>query len=476
MGKMIDFKNEFLPAKLDSAKEITALENRDVLAYTKKGNIRFSESRFAEYFTKILPCYWVNDSFFVYSQQKGVYEQRNQLALFRILAAYYDVVMPDLNHEVNFFDVWNKMKIFAPVKEDYTPNVQYIAFNNYTVDIINRKVKSHSAKHWATNYIPHDYIKNATCEIFDEALETIFNGDDELISVFWEMAGYMLYYGEDYPLQKIFIFLGAGSNGKSLVMDTLRYMLGKDNYASARLDEISSDFGASHFYGKMVNISPETELTAPANTALLKSITGGDSVSTTFKHKNSFSAQHFTKFVISTNQLFPMTDTSPGMFRRLQILPFNQTFVEPPLDESKRVEGILYSDKTLLSKIKPEISGIINKALDGLFRLMEQDWTLTHSSTCQTSLTTVVKAFNPFKAFIEDKIKISPKTKTFRKELIDAFYEYQEVVQLGQTYRKYTREEVGKNILQELQRMYPNAKVTCYKSSGDYVFDNVRLV
>ena len=34
--------------------------------------------------------------------------------------------------------------------------------------------------HYATNAIPHDYVHDATCPIFDDALDTIFADDEDL--------------------------------------------------------------------------------------------------------------------------------------------------------------------------------------------------------------------------------------------------------------------------------------------------------
>ncbi len=472
---MIDYATQYLP-NLSVQTERTNLLNRQILEIDKNNNEKLHESELAEYLTEVLPCYCVGEKMFFYNQLNGSYERVSDRRFKRIVAAYLRSFVPKARHSTKLSIVLDKSLAFAPEKESATPNVRYIAFTNCTIDIINRKKCAHSPKHFATNVIPHPYVKDADCPIFKDALDTIFAHDAATISAFWEMMGYLFYYGNRYPLQKIFIFHGAGSNGKSLILDVIRYMLGGGNYASARLDEISTDFGASHFYGKMLNISPETELSAPANTALLKSITGGDSVTTNFKHESTFSAQHFTKFIISANNLFPMTDTSHGMFRRLQIFPFDQTFVEPPLNDADRIEGVLYSDADLLEKIKPEVSGIINNALKGLFRLQKNNWKMTQSTACALSLQTVIKAFNPFRAFIEAHLQVSSGDTALRPEVIEEFYNYQQEVQLGQAYRHYSREDVGKNILQELQKMYPKSQITVRKTGGVYIYDNVKLV
>jgi len=473
---MMNYKKLYLP-NLNAQQELQNLQTAGALIKNKSSKWDLQESEFAEYFANsFFACYCVGEVLYVYNQATGIYEPIDKMDFNRVLVAYFNAVMPELSHQAKFSAIWRKLLIFAQSNKKPSPKPNFLAFKNRTIDLSNKKIIKHSPLHYATNAIPHDYVHDATCPIFDDALDTIFDCDDDVIATFWEMMGYLLYYGEHYPLQKIFIFYGAGSNGKSLILDIIRYMLGEDNYAGARLDEISGEFGASHFYGKMLNISPETELSAPANTALLKSITGGDSVLTNFKHKNAFTAKYYTKFIIAANTLFPMTDTSHGMFRRLHIFPFTQTFVEPPLKDADRVEGVLYSDPNLFEKIKPEISGIINKALKGLFRLRKNKWKLTPAKACADALQATTRAFNPFKSFIEDHIVVIPGHTEARPGLIDEFYNYQQHVQLGQTYRHYSREDVGKNLLQELQKLYPESQICVRKTNGIYVYDNIKYV
>ena len=232
LNSLIDYAELYVP-KLSKSKELRLLEEAAIIEKDKNENWKFYESEFSEYFAKNFFCYCVGDSLYMYNQRLGVYEKLNSTSFGRVILAYLEIVAPKFKHRVKLNYIWEKVKYFADTKKDSMPNVNYIAFQNKTVDIISHKASSHSPNYYATNSIPHEYVKGADCPTFHAALDTIFCGDREVIDAFWEMAGYLLYYGNDYPLQKIFIFLGAGSNGKSLILDVLRYMLGKDNYASS---------------------------------------------------------------------------------------------------------------------------------------------------------------------------------------------------------------------------------------------------
>lgn len=226
--------------------------------------------------------------------------------------------------------------------------------------------------------IPHNFDLTAKCEIFEQTLNDIFNNDRQLVLSFQEVLGWLLYYGGHWKIQKIIIFYGKGANGKSLLCSVIRRMLGEENCSSTFLDSIQERFGFQDMFGKMVNISPESEQKKDLNSASMKAVCGGDAVTFEFKYKPAFTAYNYTKLIISTNSKIKTSDKSMGFFRRLHIFPFENTYKELKAGEQRK-PNVKYMDTTLEAKLTAEIPGILNFALEGLKRLIMNDWHLTES-------------------------------------------------------------------------------------------------
>ena len=469
---MVNFE-DFLPAVNYTNENARALKYNCV-SVSDKGKHTINNVEFADYLKHRFAVYTFHENFYFYNYTLGIYQRVSWEDVKRIIRQYLRKTFPQARNLTVSGAFFEEFRLAVDVADNNDPNAKYLVFKNCTLDLDEKTVIEHSQKHFARNLIPHNYDADATCPIFDKTLLEIFNKDKDVIKNFWEMLGAILYYGTSYPLKKIFVFMGTGANGKSLLLDVIRYVVGTDNYACSRLDEVSGDFGASTFYGKMVNISPETELRTPANTALLKAITGGDPVLTNFKHQTPFTARHFTKFIIATNNWFAMTDSSDGIFDRLHIFPFNQRFVVSPTQDELD-KGVHQADTQLLEKIRPEVAGIINKALEAQFRLKENGWKMTPSTTCEKANKMIQSAYDPFTAFCKKHIKVSRGHNTLRSDMVSRFCDFQIEVQVGNTYSCFSKTEIVKNLLHKLQELYPNNGITYFKSSDFYV-KNVMLV
>ena len=98
-------------------------------------------------------------------------------------------------------------------------------------------------------------------------------------------------------MQKLVVFLGSGSNGKSLLSNMIKHMLGERNVSAVALDQISSGrFGKQNLDRKLLNISSETKTEKLYSTADLKALTGGDSIEIEEKFEKSYTTEIHSKF------------------------------------------------------------------------------------------------------------------------------------------------------------------------------------
>ena len=133
----------------------------------------------------------------------------------------------------------------------------------------------------------------------------------------------------DYPLHRLFCFIGGGLNGKSCYMRVLRKFLGADNVTSTDLDTLlNSRFEVTKLYKKLACMMGETNFNQLSQTSLIKKLTGQDFIGFEYKNKTPFDGENYAKILIATNNLPETTDKTDGFYRRWLIIDFPNQFDE----------------------------------------------------------------------------------------------------------------------------------------------------
>lgn len=109
------------------------------------------------------------------------------------------------------------------------------------------------------------------------------------------------------------------------------------------------------------------------------------------KFRTPFSFSNKARLLFSCNELpANYVDRTDGFYRRLIILPFLKQ-----VEESK-------IDTALLTKLQNEVDGIIQWALEGLLRLINNNYQFTKSDTTQSVLNEYRKQSNNVIWFVEE--------------------------------------------------------------------------
>ncbi len=230
---------------------------------------------------------------------------------------------------------------------------------NGLLNMITNELQPHDPSVFTTTQINAFYKPEVDCPMFKNFLTEILEPED--IVIIQEMFGYCLY--RDYPIQKAFMFVGQGANGKSTLLNVLTSFIGIDNISNISLQALASDrFAGGNIYGKMVNIYDDLSSTALTETGLFKIITGGGVITADRKFKKAFNFKNYAKLIFSANQIPISKDSSDAFFRRWMLLNFPKMFTADQMDEK------------LISKLttEEELSGILNWSLIGLKRLLER--------------------------------------------------------------------------------------------------------
>lgn len=166
---------------------------------------------------------------------------------------------------------------------------------------------------------------------YREMMET-----DEQFELLMELCGNAI-YDFDKPLIPTYILLyGQGSNGKSVVIDSLTRVIGVNQCSSVNLEYMTDPFMLAMCKGKRANIVPDaskgfvdfSNKFANVVSSFIKETTSGEGWAFNEKHKqgSGIRTPACTKFIYGSNHYLNMNDTTMGARRRFYAIPFMKTF------------------------------------------------------------------------------------------------------------------------------------------------------
>lgn len=293
---------------------------------------------------------------------------------------------------------------------------EWVSYRNGSYNLIKRKFYPNKwEKEWLmTSIIECNYEESSTnMPNFDAFLEQVTQSNSDLKKLIQQIFGYCIYNTTDCKHHKAFIFHGTGGTGKSTLLETLADIIGDSNVSNIEMHELSESFKRAMLYGKKVNIA--TELHQSVNdTAALKQIISGDSVSASFKFKDNFSFKNTAKMLFATNIMPKINDRTEGLYRRLVFIPFEYSFT------ANRI-----ADKNIKSKFKEEYSSICRWALDGYFEL-EDGGDFIEPDICVQLGAEYRTDNDPVKQFLDECLEITNDDKMYvlKDDILNEYEEW----------------------------------------------------
>ena len=205
----------------------------------------------------------------------------------------------------------------------------------------------------------------AECPRWLRFLSEVFDGDAELVAFMQRAVGYCL--SGSVSEQVLFLCYGSGMNGKTVLLNVLSAMLGDYSATTpfttfesfdTRQAQASPDVAALD--GKRFVSARETQEARRLNESRVKAVTGGDPITARFLYGNHFTYAPRFKVWLAVNHLPTIRDTSDGMWRRVRLIPFSQSF-----------KG--RADKHLEATLLGELPGILNWSIQGCLDWQQRD-------------------------------------------------------------------------------------------------------
>ncbi len=285
------------------------------------------------------------------------------------------------------------------------------AQNGY-VDLSNGIIYDHDIKKMFTRISNVEYTDKTDCPRWELFLEQVFDNDQELIKYVQKAVGYSL--TASTKEQVMFFIYGNGRNGKSVFLDIVSELMGTYGM-SMQADSLMVKRGGSSGHnediarldGARFVTSSEPNEGVRLDEGLIKQLTGGDPVSASFKGGHVFDYKPQYKLWVATNHKPIIRGNDDGIWRRLPLIPFT---VQIPIDKV---------DKNLPSKLRLELPGILNWAVEGC--LMWQREGLTPPETIQKATMDYRKEMDVIGSFIEECCEIDSGLKIGATEIYKVY-------------------------------------------------------
>ena len=235
-------------------------------------------------------------------------------------------------------------------KDPWLLNVQ-----NGTIDLRSGALLEHSKEDLLTKMCNVEYDPDAQCPRWRQFIDEIMDGDKTMTLFLQKMMGYAI--TGDMREDMFFFLWGKGSNGKTVLAETIITILG--DYACTAMEEtfmikpagkINADL--ERISDKRLIFTSEINKGSRLDESLIKRWTGRDTISVEQKFQIPYDTKPTGKLLFRTNYKPEIAGQDEGIWRRIKLVPFTVSFKDR-------------EDRQLEEKLKGEASGILNWLLEG---------------------------------------------------------------------------------------------------------------
>lgn len=268
------------------------------------------------------------------------------------------------------------------------PRYNLMAFRNGVVDMTKGELMSFGQEHHVVYLHDYDYDPGADCPMWKEFLRgrTIGPGkydggvlpDKNDRTILQMFLGLGLYDRGtmDKKVENSLVLFGNGSNGKSVIMDTVMGIFGGENISNLSMEALlrggdERQRNLSQIEGKVFNWSGEMEArTFAGKEDAAKSLISGEPQLGRRIGNDAFKITNIPYFIFNANHFPTGNDSSYGFFRRFIFIVFDRV-----IDEKKQ-------NLQLTHDLKKEYPGILNWIRRGALLLKKNKFKFPESEGC----------------------------------------------------------------------------------------------
>jgi putative DNA primase/helicase len=277
------------------------------------------------------------------------------------------------------------------------PAEQIVACENGLLHLPTGKIIDNTPEFFTYNALDFAYDPDAPepRQLLDFLLQ-LWPNDQQSIATLQEIFGYCL--TGDTRQQKAFLLIGPRRSGKGTIARILARLIGTANTAAPTLAGLGTNFGIAPLIGKRVAIISDARLGGRADQHAIAerilSITGEDAITIDRKYTSAWTGQLQTRFVVISNELPRLADSSGSLASRFIVLLLTESFYGR-------------EDQQLTAKLLTELPGILNWAITGWHRL-QKFGCFKQPDSANDAVQQLEDLGSPIAAFVREKCEKGP--------------------------------------------------------------------
>jgi putative DNA primase/helicase len=273
-----------------------------------------------------------------------------------------------------------------------------VACRNVLVDPMTGVTSQHTAAFFNGHCLDFVFDKDATCPTWLGFLESLWPDDPESRELLRQWFGYVLSGRTD--LQKLMYLKGLPRSGKGTIARILTALLGSDNVIGPTFDSFGGGFGLELMVGAQLAVVGDARFTGDPKvmqSAISKilSITGEDRLNVDRKYKTTWSGTLPTRLMLLSNEMPWFRDSSSAIVDRMLLLVFKESFLGR-------------EDHTLEMRLRAELAGIFNWALEGYRELVIADGRFVKPAASVEVLEEFRETVSPIEAWLNEECEQTP--------------------------------------------------------------------
>lgn len=282
--------------------------------------------------------------------------------VWRELAADYQQADPHTRNEISKFArhtnsgrgardmIYLARSDMVSKASEFESSPMLLNVGNGTIDLETGRLRAHDPEDRLLSMTDVVFDPKRRCPTWERFLSEIFGGREDLVEYARRIVGYSL---TGSVVEQILLFCyGSGANGKGTFYGTVSRMLGEYQCKAPRnlllrktQDSHSTDL--ADLYGKRFVVCAETNDGQYLDEGLVKELTGGDPIRARKLYQDNWQFWPTHKLWLVSNHKPRIVGTDHSIWRRIKVLPFEQTFsgdrIDRDLDKNLAAEmpGIL---------------------------------------------------------------------------------------------------------------------------------------
>lgn len=263
----------------------------------------------------------------------------------------------------------------------------WIPFKNCMLDAKTGEVHKHRPEYYCINQIPWDYepdkeyVGIETEKFFKSAMSA---EDRRTILQFLGLCMTRCNF------QKFIILKGGRGTGKSVVVRLFENVIGAGNYSNVPLQKLEEKFYSIQLMGKLINLCADLNGNPLKTVNTIKLITGGDSLSDSYKGRDIITFTPYARLLFSCNTVpISLDEKSNALFERIILIEMDNRPEKP--------------DRQLEDKLRDEIPYIIDQSLKEVEQLFEDNG-LFESKRSRELVAELYADSDSVQAFIQERM------------------------------------------------------------------------